>query len=226
LSPHVKHLIIAALVAVVVLGVTWKVIASQDQRDHDKVVLAQHQLELDAKTQKAAENQAQTDKLAYDSVKAQMASQNAQLLGQIASLRASLQAQQDRDRALPPSELAERHIGLIGGVPGDVTPAANGILMTIPAARQTVVMLEEIPSDRATIKGQEQLIANEKTELSSLQTALTSSGAALDACKATQSSAALACKAELAEVKASARKRNIVIAVLAAVGGFLLRTRI
>lgn len=226
MNAHVKHLIIAVFVVGIVLIVTWKVIASSDQQAHDRVILAQKQLDNDKSAQKAAETQAQTDKNAFNLLKTQLDSQNASLKAQIAGLAASLRAQQDKDRALPPNELADRHIALIGGVPGDVIPASNGILMTVPAARSTVVMLEEVESDRQTILRQVDIINNSTSELLSAQTALTSSESALNACKSTQVSADLACKAQIAEEKAKARKRNVVVAILGAVFGFLVRSKI
>jgi hypothetical protein len=226
MTPHVKHLIIAGLVVASVLGITWKVIASQDQQAHDKVVLAEHQLQLDQSAQKAAETQAQTDSKAYQALKQQMDVQNAALNGQIALLRASLSDRQARDAALPVPELGERLSELVGAVPGDVKALPDGLSLTTAASRKTVQMLEEVPVSREVIANDEKILTNTKLELASVQTALTSSETALNACKTTAVSADLACKAQISQEKAKGRKRNIIIAIVAAIFGFGARGQI
>lgn len=221
-----KTVAIVIIVAVVVLGVTWKLIASSDQQAHDRNVLAQEQLKLDKSAERAALAQAQADKASSDAIVAQKDAQITVLIGQNRQLMAALGARQTQDATLPLPELGQRLETLVGAVPGDVKPLPDGLSLNTSASRKTVILLEEVPVSRQMIANQEQIITDTKAQLSSVQTALSSSGAALEACQRTQVSADAACKSQIAEVKASGRKRNIVIAVIAAIGGFVLRGRI
>lgn len=214
-----KHLALALIIAGACLLVAFKLVAHFDGVAHDERVIAEEKLKQDQAAQKAADLQAVKDRQAYDALKSQLDLQNAALRSQITTLMTALASRQNQDRALPPSELAQRWTELIGGVPGDIKPLPDGLLAPLPAARQTVVLLEEIPVDRQTIGNQEKIIANDKAELSSLQTAFSSTQDALDACRKTQVSQDAACKAAIAEVKASARKRSIWYSVISFVAG-------
>jgi len=221
-----KHLLMAMIVAVVLLLSYYKLIAHLDNKAHDARVLAEAQLQADEKAQKAADTQAQKDAQAYTALKQQMDSQNAQLRNQITALSVALASRQAQDRALPPPELANRWEGLIGAVPGSVKVTPDGYLATLPAGTQTVVLLEEVPVLRQTVQSQDKLIANDKQELASIQTALTSSQAAETACKTTQVSQAAACEAEKKEIKAKARKHSFWFVLGSFIGGVFLGHRI
>lgn len=203
-----KHLWMFALAAVVLLVGTWKVLSYLESRDSKDLILKQAQLAQDQKVQKAASDQAANDAKAYQALKAQMDSQNAALRNQITQLSVALANRQAQDRTLAPPELAARWETLIN-LPGSVRPSPDGYIASLAAGTQTVVTLEEVPSLRQTVTNQEKLISNDKQELASIQTALASSQAEVQACKVTQKSADAACKAEVAEVKAKARKSKL-----------------
>lgn len=221
-----KHLAIALVISVFVLLIVRKVIASSDQQAHDRVVLAEDQLKRDQSAQKAADAQAKTDAQAFQVLKQQLDSKNAQLKAQIAGLAASLRVQQEKDRALPVPELAERWEALVNAAPGEIKPIPDGLAISERASRNTVVLLEEIQPDRQALQKQADIIKNSNLELDSAQKSLMSASDALNACKTTQVSADLACKAELKEEKAKGRKRNMIVAVIGAIFGFLLRSKI
>lgn len=226
MSSHIKHLLIAALIAAVVLGVTWKLIASSDQQAHDRNVIAQEQLKHDQSAEKAALVQAQTDRAASDAIISQKDAQISVLIGQNRQLMAALSARQAQDSTLPLPELGQRLETLVGAIPGDVKPLPDGLSLNTSASRKTVILLEEVPADREKIANQDQIIAATGAKLTSVQTALGSAETALEACQKTQVSADAACKAQIDEVKANARKRNVILSVLAAIGGFILRSKI
>lgn len=204
-----KHLAITVVCVVAFLFAWWKIVAHLDNTAHDARVLAEEKLKEDKAAQDAADKQAVQDRKAYDLLKTQLDSQNAQLRGQIASLAASLTAQQAKDRTLPMPELGERLSGLVGALPGEVNPLPDGLALNDSAARKTVVMLEEVPvlkSQNADLNG---LVTNKDKQISEMEKVGTSLYAQIDACKKTQESQKLACDAEKKEIIAKARKSKL-----------------
>jgi hypothetical protein len=112
------------------------------------------------------------------------------------------------------------------GLPGEIQPSGNGLLASLPASHATVNQLEEIPVLKAENVKLEANSAQKDVTLSQAQKTLGSTAAELETCKKTVMDSAKLCDAKVAEVKASGRKRNIVVAVLAAIGGFLLKSKI
>lgn len=221
-----KHTIICIVIAAAVLLGWYKFVAHEDGIAHDQRVLAEAQLKTDQKAQLAASVQAQKDQQAYSVLKQQMDSQNAQLRSQITALSIALGAQRDKDSKMAPPELAERQISLVGALPGDIKAVPDGLLVNLDASHKTVSMLEEVPALRQTVQNQDKLIANDKSELASIQTALTSSQVAETACKTTQVSQAAACEAEKKEIKAKARKHSFWFALGSFIGGVFLGHRL
>jgi hypothetical protein len=221
-----KHLAITLIVSGVLLVCYYKWVAHADGVAHDERVLAEAKLKQDETAQKAADERANQAEKAYDLLKTQMDGQNAALRGQITALGLALSQRQTQDRALPPSELADRHIALIGGVPGDVKATPDGILATLGAERQTVVLLEELPADRQTIKNQEAIIANKDKQVLGLSSVNTSLEMDIQACKASQKSQVAACEAEKKELAAKNRKHNLFFSIVSFLAGALLGHRI
>lgn len=226
MSAHVKHLLIAALIAAVVLGVTWKLIASSDQQAHDKKILAEEQLKKDLDTAKIQAQATATDKAALQAQLNALSASNAALQRDLATLRLQLANQRQVNDSLAPDALSTRWSMLIGVNPAEITPSANGIVASVPAAHATVNALEEVPVLKAEKAKLEENSGLKDTALAQAQKTLVSTSAELDTCKATFVDAQAVCKAQIAEVKSKARKRNIVLSVLAAIGGFLLRSKI
>jgi hypothetical protein len=225
LSTH-KHLVITLIVSVVFLFCYYKWVAHADGVAHDERVLAEAKLKQDETAQKAADERANQAEKAYELLKTQMDGQNAALRGQITALTVALAQRQTQDRALPPPELADRHIALIGGVPGDVKATSDGILATLGAERQTVVLLEELPADRQTIKNQETIIGNGQKTLESLQRSWNTEHDAKVKCETTQASMKKACDDRIDELKADNRKHNLFFSIVSFLAGALLGHRI
>lgn len=227
MSPHIKHLIIAALVAAVILVTTWKVIAYQGNIAHDQKVLAEEKLKNDLDTAKIQAQATATDKAALQSQLNALSASNAALQRDLATLRAQLANQRQVNDSLAPDALSTRWSMLIGVNSAEITPSANGIVASVPAAHATVNALEEIPILQQEKKKIEDESAKKDNAIEQAKKTLGSTEAELDTCKNhTVPDAKELCDKTVAEVKAKARKRNIVVAVLAAIFGFAVRAKI
>jgi len=153
---HVKHheklLALAALLVVGWFGYGrlvdyWE---RHDQKvlDRDKAVLVaqveQNKIIAEANARRADE---------YKALAEQVSAQYAQLQQVMAARDAATRKQQATDRTLPPDELASRWQTLVKLPPLSVQPQSDkGMLVTAPAAVETVVMLEEVPRLQADLQ--------------------------------------------------------------------------
>lgn len=205
MTAHVKHLIIAGLVAAVVLLVTWKVLAHMGNIAHDQNVLAQQQVKEDLEKARLQANATKADNTLLQQKMDSLTASNEGLKRDVTGLRTQLAAQRDHDATLPPSELADRWNMLIG-LQG-VTPAANGLVADLPAAHATVDQLEQLPEKVAEIQ---KLTANSLVKDGALDQAVKTLGstqAELNTCKTvTVPDMAKACDRKVSDVKDQARK--------------------
>lgn len=204
MTAHVKHLIIAGLVALVVLLVTWKVLAHMGNIAHDQNILAQQQVVEDLEKAKLQATATKADNTLLQQKMDGLTASNSALQRDVAGLRTQLAAQRDHDATLPPSELAARWNMLIGI--GQVTPAANGLMADLPAAHATVDQLEQLPEKVAELQ---KLTANSAEKDGTIAQAVKTLGdtqAELSTCKATIPDMKTACDKKVSDVKAQARK--------------------
>lgn len=219
LTPHLKHIILAVLIAAVVLLVAWKVIAYEGGIAHDQRVLAEERLKNDLAVAKV---QADASKAAQSDLDQKLAASNAavaRLSTEVAQLRNDLATRRQQDAALAPPELAARWQGLIGK--GVVTAAPGGILADDAASHETVSELEELPVLRQENKKISDVSATKDTTLISAQNLVTATKDELTTCKKTIVDADAVCTAKLKEQAAKARKRSILYAVGSFIGGIL-----
>ena len=225
MSTHIKHLAIAGLFAAVILLGTWKYFAYAGNLAHDQKVLAEATLKEDLDKAKVQADATKADNDALQGQLNALAASNAALQRDLASLRAQLANQRQADNAMAPDALSLRWSDLLG-TPGQVQPNAGGFNVTLAAGHGTVSQLEEIPVLRKEKAGIEHDSAKKDDALTQAKKALGSTADELATCKKTVLDSDALCKVIMAEAKAKDRKRNIVISVLAAIGGFLLRSKI
>lgn len=227
MTSHVKHLLIAALIAAVVLLAAWKYFAFAGNVAHDQKVLAEEKLKNDLDTAKVQAAATATDKASLQTQLNALQASNTAMRQELASLRTQLANQRQVNDSLAPDALSTRWSMLLGLPSTEITPSASGIVASVPAAHQTVNALEEIPVLQSEKAKLEENSGIKDAAIAQAQKTLASAELELDTCKNhTVPDAQLACKAEVAEVKAKARKRNIVVAVLAVIFGFAVRAKI
>lgn len=225
MSLHLKHLLIAALIAAVVLVSAWKYFAFAGNVAHDQRVLAEEKLKNDLDTAKIQAQATATDKAALQAQLNALQASNAALQRDLATLRAQLANQRQQDAAMPPDALSLRWSGLIN-LPGQIQPSGTGFNVTLEAGHETVREIEEIPVLQAEKAKLEENSGLKDTTLAQAKKTLASTSVELDTCKATVVDAQAACKAQIKEIQAKNKKRNIVVAVLAAIFGFAVRSKI
>ncbi len=218
LTPHLKHLILAVIAGVLILLISWKVIAHLDGTAHDQAVLAKAQVDADLQKAKLQSQQTQVDKTALQNQLNILAQSNANLASKVSSLQNQLSDQRKQDASLNPNDLAGRWAGLVGFAPSEIQPTLTGLSVSLNASHSTVDALEEIP----VIKQEEQALKDNSVQkdntIGSLQKTLGSTEAELNTCKQTVKDQDVACKAEIKAVKAAERKHN----VWATIGGIIV----
>src|SRR5690348_15998136 len=102
MSAHIKHLVIAGLVAAVVLLVAYKSLAYWGNVKHDDVVLAQQTLKEDLDKAKVQAAATRADNEALQGQLNALQASTAALQRELATLRAQLANQRQANDAMPP----------------------------------------------------------------------------------------------------------------------------
>lgn len=219
LTSHAKHLLLAAIASVVLLLVVWKMVNHADQVDHDQVVLAQQQLKADQLQAKAQAGTTATDTTALQKQVAALQQSNNALQASLGRLEAQLASQRQKDAAASPEALSARWRGLLGT--GQVTPQPNGLLADLPAAHATVDQLEQLPVMQQELREEQANSAQKDVVMAGDGKLLNDVKAELATCQKVQVDADTLCKAQVAEVKAKARKHTFIWAVATFIGGLI-----
>ena len=108
MKQHIKHLLIAGLIAAVVLLAAWKTFAFYGAKAHDDRILAQEQLKEDLDKAKIQATATKADNQALQGQLNALQASNAALARDLASLRLTLANQRQADAAMPPDALSLR----------------------------------------------------------------------------------------------------------------------
>jgi hypothetical protein len=201
-------------VAVLIIAATvW---GTQKYFDHvaadDKLKASVAQQTL---TQQTTVNQqlAETAKQALaqsQQIAAQVAVQNAQLLGAIATRNQQTVNQQQVDAALPPPELAARWVTLVPGTTdADIKPTDAGYYVSPQAAVQTTETLEKVPTLTQNVVDLTTQAANKDREITSDLSVIATQTGQVAGLQEQIKDGNVLCKAEVASVKAAARKSRL-----------------
>jgi len=213
------HLFLLLAVGVLVIGSIYGIESILARRAHDQHV---EDMALLAQMQKANEQTQATTQKQIDTLTQQNANLQTQLTGLSASIVAR-DAQLFKDRqdikTLPPSQLATKW----GAAANEAAPtiSTNGDFdVPLPLAQKSVDALIQVPvlskdnTDlKASLTAEMQIATNNQTKFEDEKKAHTSDN---DTCKQT----IVTKDAEIKDVKAQARKRNILIAIISAVIGY------
>ena len=214
------HLILLAIVGVLILGGIYGVESLQAKHDHEQFL--QNQALLQTVVQQNQITQ-QESKARIDS----LAQQNAAVLQQLATLEASIAARdaqlfKDREqvKTLPPVQLSAKW-GEAAKEPAPPIDANGNFVAPLPLVQKSVDALITLPvltQDNADLKKQVQdqttIATNNDLKFQSEVKAHTSDN---NTCKATVETK----NSEIKDLKASARKREIIIAVVSAIFGYV-----
>lgn len=192
------------LVAVVLLGQHWLNNSAANDKQVANTAAAQLADQKTANTQIAQQVQALATE--YQAVVDTVSRQNAALASAVASRNSGLVAQQSQDKTLPLDGVAARWRTLASLDTTDVQPTASGIAVTDNGARQTVSQLEQVPVLVQNLHDEQEVSDNRQSQLVSANDVIGGLNTQVSGLQATVKAQDVACKTEIASVKADARK--------------------
>lgn len=196
------------LLAVVAAGVLWVAIGKVDTliQHHDDANLKQAQViaAQDASKNAAIAAQVASDKAAFDALQAKLQAEDAALIQANVALATALTRQQKTDATLPPTDLVARWNALVPQAAASVTP--NGITLPNAGAVATVQQLEIIPVQQEEITNEQTLVANGNALAVVQAKQVTDLTDQVTGLKLQSVDDARVCQAQIAVVKAEARK--------------------
>ena len=213
-------LILAGLAALLYFGNMW------ENHRHDEAVanVALTKATLDAQIQKNQQlaQDVATSKLAYDKLAAQVSTQNALIVTQIAAMNQKVQQQQQVDQNLSLADLAIRWRTLINSAqPTDIQPAGSSLSVSEQASHQTVNDLEMVDSLHQEVLAGHKIEDNLTSEVNSCQAVNTAQAAQINGLTVEITDQKKACDAKISLVKADARKSKIRWIIGSFVGGIV-----
>jgi hypothetical protein len=196
------------VLALVAAGVLWVAIGKIDTliQHHDDANLKQAQViaAQDASKNAAIAAQVASDKAAFDALQAKLQAEDAALIQAKLALATALEKQQKVDAALPPSDLVARWNALVPSA--NVVVSANGETLPNSGAVATVQQLEIIPVQQEEITNDQTLIANGNALATAQTKQVTDLTAQVTGLKLQSIDDLKVCNAQIAVVKADARK--------------------
>ena len=220
---HERFVLVAASLLFLTFGVYRGLgyLERRDQRIYDKrMAVLEAQVEANAATAKQNAVLAQQ----YADLAKQVMADNTKLALAITARDAATKVQIEKDKTLPPADLATRWEFLAGLPLGTVKPTP-GDLFTIsdPGARQTVVALETIPQLKADLEDTRTQNGNKDKQVTAQTGVIAGLHVEIDGLGRQIVDADKVCKAETTLLKAQARKSKLKWFVSGAVAGFLVR---
>jgi hypothetical protein len=203
------------ILAVIGGAILWLSIGKIDTLiiNHDAANLQQAKVTAQVQADKNATLAAQAAQQAeqYKALAEQVAKQNAALENANVQLSLALSKQQKKDATLPPTELAQRWRELVPSYPEhDPSPVVSldtGAITVTPAgAIATVQELEKVPVLSSQLENSRTQIENGEKLLEGQHAVVLTLSDQVDGLKLQLVDDAKVCKAQVAEVKAQARK--------------------
>lgn len=158
-----------------------------------------------------AQVQTLSDRIAAD--EKERAQENAQQTAILANLATTI-AQRDKttavvvqkDATLSASEAAQKIAQQTKAKPGEVVPQTDNVLVDLPMARVIAANLDQLPAIQADLSDTQKQLVSETTIATNLQGSIADKQKLIDAMNVAKNDADKACQANIASVKASARK--------------------
>lgn len=157
----------------------------------------------------------------YQAIVQSLQAQNASLAGIAAQRQTAVAAQQQVDSTLPVAELANR-LKTLGNAPdGSVAAEGDSVKLTQLGSVAVVQTLETLPVLRADLKDQTFLTSATQDALNKANVVIVDQKKQVDGLNLTLVDADKQCKAQIADVKAQARKSKIKWFKIGFVSGFV-----
>lgn len=205
-----KHefLIVIVLVLAFITGGYSRVTDWLDRRADKAVAVALAASNAQKQADKELTDQLSAQVKDYKTLVDKLAAENKTLTAHQVQVTVATEKQQKIDETLPPDQLAIRWDNLVNT--SGVAPATDGsYVVTDDAARKTVETLETVPELNTLLQDQKNITANDETQLAGLEKLSATQDELLAGLRAEISKNDTACKAEVAQAKAVARKSKL-----------------
>jgi len=206
-----KHERIIIVLIICTLG-AWGI---QRYFDHGAEVASAHATVAEAKAA-TADATAAKDEATLAQVNQQylamlqtLTAQNQQLATALSARQAQVVVQQKVDTTLAPAALADRISTLANAPSGTITLDGANISLARPGAVAVAQSLELIPVLQANLKDETQIAVNTQTALNKSDGVISDYRQQVLDLNTARTADATACKAEIAQVKATSRKNNL-----------------
>lgn len=196
--------ILILIVSYFVLDKSLSIVQSWEQHKANEAAqtLANDKAKADADLAQAKQALSQ-----YQAVLSQNEKINAQLVANIQSRDNLLAAQQKTDATLPPSQLGQRWVGLVGD--SGIQPNTSGFAVSDTAALATVSKLEQVPVLTQDLKDEQTKSANLQKDVDNANGLISDGKNTITAMQQQEQAQTKACDAKVAAVKAEARKGKL-----------------
>jgi hypothetical protein len=188
-----------------------------------KAAAAQAALVKQEQSNAALASQTASQQAQYQAMVASLTHQNQVLLATIAANNAALSKQQAIDKTLPLPELANRWKALGNLGDSDIAATTTGITVTDQGARSTVNQLERIPVLQTSVTDLTTVNANKDKQITGLGILLNDKTNLIVGLNKQIVDSNVACKTEIAAVKAADRKAKKRWFGAGFVSGFLVK---
>lgn len=205
LQKHERIVIIILILSALLLGGN-KYINYQAEVAKTQATLAAQTLTQQQQANAQIAQQVQATTAQYQQMIATLTQQNTSLAASIGARNTALQTQKQVDSTLPVPDLAKRWQALANVPASDMVATGNAITVNIEGALATVQQLEQLPTLLANLKDTQQIASNRQAELGKADALITGLNTQVTGLNKQITDQDKSCKAEIASVKASARK--------------------
>jgi hypothetical protein len=204
-----ERLIVTVLVLLALAWGTSRTLGYLSNQANARATAAEKALEV-AKASDA-ENRARTAQVQseYEMIVTALQKQNASLAAAVASRQVLLAQNQEENKHLKLPDLAKKWQTLANVQDSDISASEAGITLNSAGAVATVNTLERVPVLEADKKDLQQVASNTKQELDKANVVITAQSIEIAGLQDVQSKSNTAHKAEIAAVKAEARKGKV-----------------
>jgi PDZ domain-containing secreted protein len=221
-----ERLVLAVIAGLVLWFGIGKIDTLLINHDHSNLEQAKVVAQVQQEKNDALAKQIAQDKADYTALAAQVQARDAQLVQLQATLVTALAQRQKTDATLPPTELVQRLNTLVPNASSTVTP--TGVALPLAGAVVVVQQLETVPVLTSELSITNEKLANADKLIAAEGTQVDSLTALVGGLQAKSVDDAKVCSAQVAVVKAEARKGKrkwfIVGVVVGWVGRQLLKT--
>lgn len=200
------HLILVGTIALLVFGAVYGVDTIIVQHDVAKNAEVQQILATQAVQTKAIEEQRASDEAAWQARDAQETALITQLAGVISERNFQLEKQKRVDATLTATDAAQRLIQQTNAQPSEITVQGENVLIDLPITRQVIARMDQLPVLQADLSDTQKQLGSETVVATNLQNDLDINKNLVLSLKTQLTDSDKACKAQIAVVKAKARR--------------------